>query len=121
MKHMIKIQILCCLACFCMFLSGCKNQTTSAEASAETQAGAWNQPQNNDKIQCINACYQKYSGTAMIEACKEYDIDINMSQKCPNNPNNPGQYGECIQKYQKLQNECQQKQNQAQGDCITKC
>ena len=62
MKHVIKIQILCSLACFCMFLVGCKDQTTTAETNAKSsaQAETKSQSQKDLKMACLRTCSEKY-------------------------------------------------------------
>lgn len=122
MKHVIKIQILCSLACFCMFLVGCKDQTTTAETNAKSsaQAETKSQSQKDLKMACLRTCSEKYQGIAAINACQEYETNVN-SLKCQNNSNNPSLYNECIQKYQKLHRDCKEKYEKLYFECFSKC
>ena len=124
MKHVIKIQILCCLACFCIFLVGCKDQTTSAETNAKSsaQAETKSQSQKDPKMACLRTCSEKYQGIAAINACQEYETNVtNASLKCQNNSNNPSLHNECIQKYQKLYFDCKEKYEKLHFECFSKC
>lgn len=118
MKHVIKIQILCSLACFCMFLVGCKDQTTTAETNAKSsaQAETKSQSQKDLKLACLRTCSEKYQGIAVINACQEYETHVSL--KCPNNPS---LHNECLQKYQKLHRDCKEKYQKLYFECISKC